>query len=233
MYKRQLTDCPEDFGKRITIASNTQNKIEKRDFVSLDPIQQNLRTELALLGITYQYKRTDEPMPNDDKNCSLEEATVALAANSEKINNSVLAKREIGKLWEDITLPPYTDLFNESLKAYVMWNSIKVYRAVQKYININKDDKTAREKSTYTYGNYFVLNIIFSLIPKEKILNPNRNLNVYLEADEFKKQIQKIIDTAYLEGEKNYPSSLIHQLYRNYTKCTDLKNRVISTLSSL
>lgn len=225
-----LTNCPDDFGRRITIASNTQNKIEKRDFVSLDPIQQNLRTELALLGITYHYKRTDEPMPTDDKNCSLEEATVALAANNIEINNSVLAKREIGKLWDDIKSPPYTDLFNENLKGQVMWNSIKVYRAVQQYINSKKDEKTAREKSTYTYGNYFILNLIFYIIPKEKILNPNSDLNAYLSSDEFKDKIQELIDRAYAEGEKNYPSSLIHQLYRNYTKCKDLKIRVLGEL---
>ena len=37
--------------------TNTQNRIEKRDFVSLDPLQDKLKTELAILGVDYHIKR--------------------------------------------------------------------------------------------------------------------------------------------------------------------------------
>lgn len=227
-----LNECPDDFGNRITIASNTQNKIEKRDFATLDPIQHNLRTELALLGITYHYKRTEDPIPFDEKNCSMEEATVALACNNEDIYNSVTAKREIGKLWNDIKTAPYTDLFNESLKGYVMWHSIKIYREVSKYLNLNKPAKAGRDKSTYTYGNYFILNIIFNLIPKEKMMNPKSDLENYLSSEVFKKMLESVVKATYEEGEVNYPTSLIHQLYRNYTKCKDLKQKVLDKLAN-
>src|SRR5574344_706995 len=41
-----LEDAPEDFSTKQTIANNTQNKVEKKDFVSLCPIQMRLKEEL-------------------------------------------------------------------------------------------------------------------------------------------------------------------------------------------
>jgi hypothetical protein len=38
-----LTDCPQDFGNAVTRATNTQNTVESRDFVALDPLQTRLR----------------------------------------------------------------------------------------------------------------------------------------------------------------------------------------------
>ncbi len=222
-----LQDTPEDFGNRLTKASNNQNKIEKKDFVSLDPVQNTLRTELALVGITYHFKRTDEIITPDANNCTLEEATVSLACNNASVYNAVTAKREIGKLWEDINSEPYTLLFNESLKGSVMWNSIKVYREVSKYLNATKISKIQREKSTYTYGNYFILNIMFNIIPKDKIMNPNSDLDIYLNSESFKTLLQKVIDNAYNLSTLYYQTSLIHQLYRNFTKCIDLQSKLL------
>ena len=47
------------FGKRITIATNTQNRVDKKDFISLDTEQARLALELRLEGINYHHKRTD------------------------------------------------------------------------------------------------------------------------------------------------------------------------------
>lgn len=224
-----LNKCPENFGTRITIASNTQNKIEKRDFVSLDPLQLNLRTELLLSNINYHYKRTDEVIPYDEKNCTLEEATVALACFQEENSFCVTAKREIGKLWDNIEKEPYKVLFNEKLKSHVLLRTIQVYRIVSKYLNDKKVSKTGRESSTYTYGNYFILNIVFSLIPKDKIVNPGYNFNEYITSD-LSSIITITTNKTYEIAEINYPASLIHQLYRNYTKCKDLRSKVLKEL---
>src|SRR5260370_1295423 len=42
-----LDQCPQGFASEVTRATNTQNRIERRDFVSLDPEQERLRTELS------------------------------------------------------------------------------------------------------------------------------------------------------------------------------------------
>src|SRR5262249_31933179 len=51
-----LEDCPDGFGAEVTRATNTQNRIERRDFVALDSEQERLRTELQLEKIQYAYK---------------------------------------------------------------------------------------------------------------------------------------------------------------------------------
>lgn len=96
-----LEDTPKNFDKNITVASNTQNKIEKRDFVSLDIQQKRITHEFFLSGIKYHTKRDDKTLIRDKENYYFEEATISLACFQEDVDFSTYAKREIGKLWED------------------------------------------------------------------------------------------------------------------------------------
>ncbi|RKS42559.1 AIPR protein [Gillisia mitskevichiae] len=93
-----LEDTPEHFDKQITIASNTQNKIEKRDFVSLDKQQKRLIHDFYLNGLKYHTKRDDKELIKNDENFYFEEATISLACFQDDIDFSTYAKREIGKL---------------------------------------------------------------------------------------------------------------------------------------
>ncbi len=224
-----LEHSPENFGNRITVASNTQNKIEKRDFVTLDPEQQRIRTELLLTNINYHYKRTDEVIPYDESNCTLEEGTVALACSTPETNYAVTAKREVGRLWDDITKAPYKDLFNEDLKVHKLWRCIKVYRAVSKYLNELKLTATGRERSVYTYGNYFILNAVVNKIPVETLMNPNSNFDTFVTTS-LQALIQERTAKTFEVTEANYPTALIHQLFRNYTKCNDMKLKMTATV---
>lgn len=220
-----LENSPENFGNRITISSNTQNKIEKRDFVTLDPEQQRLKTELLLSGTNYHYKRTDEVIPFDENNCTLEEATVALACAAIETTHSVTAKREIGRLWDDISKTPYKDLFNESLKVTKLWRCIKIYRAVSKFLNDLKSKKVSRERAVYTYGNYFILHVVINKIPVENLMNPTADFDSYFN-DSLLTIIQTATQKTYELAEAKYPTALIHQLFRNYTKCNELRTKI-------
>lgn len=228
-----LNKCPDDFGRRITINSNTQNKIEKRDFVSLDPLQKNLRTELSLIGINYHYKRTDEIITHDESNCTLEEATIALACNRPETTLAVTAKREMGRLWESIDSPPYTTIFNSDLKSIVMWRAILIYRTVAKTLNESKISKTGKEKSVYTYGNYFILNLVFEIIEKEALYNPNMDFEKFKNEEITPELINSIAELIYTMSEEKYPTSLIHQLFRNYTKCTAIKTAILELMDEV
>ncbi len=48
-----LEQCPPDFGKKVTRYNNTQNRIDRRDFVALDIEKERIRGELILEGVTY------------------------------------------------------------------------------------------------------------------------------------------------------------------------------------
>lgn len=220
-----LEHSPDNFGNRITVASNTQNKIEKRDFVTLDSEQKRIKTELLLTNINYHYKRTDEVISYDESNCTLEEGTVAIACSMNLPTLAVTAKREIGRLWDDISKSPYKDLFNEHLKVHKFWRCIKTYRAVSKYLNELKLTKTGRERGICTYGNYFILHSVINEIPVDFFLNVASDFDTYYIND-LPILIKEMTDKTIEITETDYPSALIHQLFRNYTKCNDLRLKI-------
>ena len=116
--------------------TNTQNRIEKRDFVSLDPLQDKLKTELAILGVDYHIKRY-AGMNVNDTSCSVEDAIVAVGCSLSNIDITVTAKREVGLLWNDINQEPYTLIINEKLTAIKVWRCVKIMRKLNNYIKIN------------------------------------------------------------------------------------------------
>lgn len=80
-----LERCPPGFDLDLTTATNTQNRIEYRDFAALDPVQQRLAQEMSLDGRHYAFKAGDTPLPTGAEGCDLEEATIALACASPDI----------------------------------------------------------------------------------------------------------------------------------------------------
>lgn len=109
----------------------SQNRINRQDFVALDPEQQRLRTELSIEGIAYNYK-SGEGTIRDPKTSDIDEATVALACASSELSHSTQAKREIGKLWEDTSKAPYKALFNPSVSGLKLWQDICLMRQIDK-----------------------------------------------------------------------------------------------------
>ena len=227
-----LENTPADFGENITVATNTQNKVEKKDFISLDDEQIRLRREFALESINYHIKRSGDKIIPDEKNYTLEEATLSLATMLEDVSLTVQAKREIGKLWEDRSKKPYTELFNNDLKAYKLIKAIKVYRKVAELLQQKVGCVTGRERSIYVYGNLFITHMVFRLIPAhayEGSLDFDNYLSRHIE-----NEIPIIIQNVYDKTMELYPNAMIPQLFRNYTKCREIKNQVqIQAISNL
>lgn len=66
-----LANGPADFGKRITEAANTQNRIERRDFAALDPNQQRLAVDVSLhMQKRYVYNSGEVP-PAEGDGCTI------------------------------------------------------------------------------------------------------------------------------------------------------------------
>ncbi len=220
-----LENCPADFGLNVTKRTNTQNRIDKKDFVSLDPEQDRLKTELALDGIIYHLKRSDQVVKQDETNCYVEEVITALACAKPDINLAVQAKREVGKLWEDISKQPYTDIINSTVSATQAWRAVRIMREVTNRLKLKEQASSGREKSCFIHSNRFVLNIVFAKIGTEVLLDPNFNFDDY-----FTTTLPAIIDHIAEETKDKmeglFPNSLVHQIFRNYTKCRQLKNQL-------
>jgi len=219
-----LENCPPDFGENVTRKTNTQNKIEKRDFVSLDYLQDKLKTELALLGVSYHIKRSGE-LVTDEMSCTVDELMVAVACSLSNVDFAVMAKREVGLLWNDTKQEPYTLIINENLTAIKAWRCIQVMRKLNAYIKIESKQKTGRERICIIHSNRFVLHIILNKIAA-KLEDENLNFNDYLEQtlnSEIKSIEKKVIKLV----EKKFKSSLIHQVFRNFTKCRELQSLLL------
>lgn len=221
-----LEGAPEVFPEQLTIANNTQNKVEKKDFVSLSPIQQKLQEELRLSGIFYHIKRGADIPPLDDTNFSFEEAATALAVSQSSVDLAVLAKREVGKLWEKWDSAPYTDLFNDSLTPTRLISSLKIFRSIQSELkSLHNTYSEGRNKRILVLGNLFIAHLIMQKVPRSVLENKSLDVDKYI--NETIKPLVSEIATATIDNvNAHYEHSNIPQLFRNYTKCRDIKDKI-------
>ena len=215
-----LENTPTNFDKNITIASNTQNKIEKRDFVSLDIQQTRLINEFFLCGYKYHVKRDDKELLKNKENYYFEEATISLACFQENVDFSTYAKREIGKLWEDNS---YNTLFNDKLNVNVLVNLISIYREIENYIkNLNTN-----ERQICSHALYLISNLVFGKVGREKLLNPSFDCTEYIKSS-FKNDINKYslrLVQVYIEifPTNRFPLSI----FKNFNYCRKIKEDIL------
>lgn len=219
-----LENCESDFANNVTQKTNTQNKIEKRDFVSLDPQQERIQTELALDGITYQIKRTSESL-SGEKQCNVEELMVAVACSLKDVDYSILAKREVGKLWENISSTPYTDIINDKLSAVKAWRCISIMNRLTLYIKERSKSVTGRKRMCLIHSNRFALHLILNYIKPQILLDANYDFAAFY-INNLSPLIESVEERIFSIVEEHYSQSLVHQVFRNFTKCRDIKNRI-------
>lgn len=219
-----LEKCPEDFAIDVTRATNTQNKIERRDFASLDPEQQRLQRELLLEGIEYVYKTGGQLVSS--KACDIEEATIALACANPDIGLAVQAKREISKLWENIEKPPYKVLFNSGLNGEDLWRNVEIKRIIDKKLEaLKKTHEQGREQLFIIHGNRFILHLIFKFI-RENNLNKNP---AEIEED-ITSECERLLINLIKSSNKLHPNSYPANIFKNRNKCILLANELNKSL---
>jgi hypothetical protein len=215
-----LEHCPDGFETEVTRATNTQNRIQHRDFAALDPNQERLAGEMALDGKRYAYKSGDLD-PEGDDGCNIEEATIALACASSDVTMAVQAKREVGGLWRDISKPPYTALFSDSLPARRMWRAVKISRVVtEELTSIDKAD-LPRGELVAVHGNRFILHHVFRDSSVKEFRDPNRDEAAILVA--ARKATQRVLYSLAEIIEEKHSKQYLANLFKNAQKCKELK----------
>ena len=160
-----LGNAEDDQATQITKLSNTQNKIDGKDFVSLDPQQDRLRMELSLAGFQYLYKdgaKIDDP----EHQILLDEAIISQACSLSDLSIVALAKRNVGALTENIEKAPYKLLFNGGTNSFSLHNGVQVLRAVERCIKQNECNASGRKRLVLVHGNRFLLHLILEKIKK-------------------------------------------------------------------
>lgn len=206
-----------DLARAITKSANTQNRIERKDFVALDPYQKELQEGLDILGIKYIYKAGDEAQ---GENCyDLTYVAQALIADTNDVNLVAVAKREIGRVWDDIEKAPYKLIFNPSNSAYYVKHLLRLFERTQEKIKqCAGEDK--RKQQYAVYGNIFIAAQCLKNIEKSKIRSEDYKIGEAIaRVDET---IPALFDAIYNIAEKKYPGTPLVYLFRNANKLKEI-----------
>ena len=219
-----LEGCPPEFASDVTAATNTQNTVERSDFVALDSEQSRLRTELLLtVQKTYSIKRGEETPPRE-YGCTVTEATVALACAQGDPSLAVIAKSAVGRLWESTTRPPYRTLFNPSTSALRLWRSVQVLRAVDQELEARRHELDGRARSVAVQGNRIALHLAFRELDMSAIDNPDADWKGQL--DLVPKVTGDVLDLMIRHVESEYAGNYITSLFKNASRCENLVDLV-------
>lgn len=150
----------EDFESSVTRYTNTQNQVGGREFVALDPWQQEIRDTLNAEEIQYCFKSGESLDLDKFRDAfDLEDATRALACR-QGVSLATLAKREIGRMWSDIHKDPYIKLFNKSNDPATVYNCVVFWREVDNAIDNRAQREDARTGKILTHSAYLVCSLL-------------------------------------------------------------------------
>lgn len=161
---------PEQLNDSITKYSNTQNKIDNKDFVAMDPYQGKLQRDFELDGINYHYKSGYAASGlNDDKVCTIDDVTIAVGCSLEDMLIISTIKGNYGKIFENLDKAPYKAIFNNSNSTYFIWNCVKIYRMFEIENNYYQkyQYKSNIDKLISIHGNRFILHYYLEQILKK------------------------------------------------------------------
>jgi hypothetical protein len=200
------------FPLEVTRYTNTQNAIEKRDFVALDPEQERLRQELHIEGVEYAYKAGTGAGAAPNR-FDLTEATVALACGHTDVSLAVQAKREIGKLWDDLTKAPYKQLFNSGVTGPTVWSAVQRLRAINSALQVEARKYSGRDALICVHGNRFIEWKAMQELTGGGNVDP---MDV----------VQRAVANTIAGVKAHYPDSYPASLFKNLAKCKMLATKV-------
>lgn len=224
----RFIDCPDDFGRRVTAATNTQNRVEDRDFAALDPVQIDLsnRFPLEVVGRTYTLKRSGNLLPSPLSGCDVEEAALALLCAQGTPEQIAEAKQDTRVLWRPREDPPYRRLFGADPPAHRVWRSVLLTRRVQERITELAQQREGRAASIAEHGRLLIVHLVFQLVNMDGIEDPDTDWDTELDnaADLTELVLETLtheLNTRY--GMSSYPLST----FGNSERCEALAGGVL------
>lgn len=219
-----LENCPPGFASEVTRGTNTQNRVERRDFVALDKEQARLREDLLIDGVTYSI-RSGEATPNPESGCSIVEATVALACAQSSPELAVQAKREIGRLWvgaesgESDTL--YRKIFNSRTTSIELWRLVRVLRRIDEALRLEQAKRLGRDKQIGIHGNRILAHLVFQALTGLIAGGDDDD-----DFDTLLGAVPDLVATRYAALidviEESYASNYLASLFKNAARCADI-----------
>ena len=212
----------EDLAGSLTRSTNTQNRVDKKDFVTLDTRHERYKIDLRLDGVEYLYKSGDKP--TGTMHFTLEEAVAALACHHGTLDYAIQAKKEIGRLWERIDATPYTDLFPDSLTHERLWRIVQMARRID--LRLGARSKPAGdERNLAVHGGKILQHIVFKSMDPAVKNTSSRGFDVELDSR------TDAAFAAMLDVRKAaFSDSYLGRMFYNTTKTKDFVDQVLSKL---
>lgn len=220
----------EGFEEKVTRFTNTQNQIGGREFVSLDPLQQEIRETLLSEKIDYSFRTGDKYTLDEAKlTFNLEDATRALSC-LHSVDYAARAKREISKMWSNIHEAPYIHLFNKKNDPAVITNAVRVWLHIDSISNSLQKDKDPRASKILDHSSFIACAIAFRYLKKKQVDLSDISTDPvsYLDDDQFNLEdlFLKIVDAHEEVNSGGYPQSF----FKNQKKTEDLAKDIIRVL---
>lgn len=220
-----LDNGGDKLGLDITRATNTQNRVDSRNFVALSPLHQRIRRDLLMDGVTYVIQQTDSEELGP-KLFGVSEAFAAMACALSDPDAAVLAKREIGRLWENLDSPLHSQMFPDNISGSVVWRNISISRIVEQELNSTRlTMDSSREKTVLYHGNRLATHIVFRALEKygyddeKKISDISSSTAIFLSiivAKSYNNQYPAVIFKN-LETSKNIADEIYVMLLGHYS----------------
>lgn len=202
-----LEHAPIDIANRVTTATNTQNRVEAKDFLALDPMQDGIAESMKKLGIQYCYRR-GERVADPVRGLEVQELAMALAVSSDNMASVTIAKRNAGSLTDPNAY--YPKIFDKPVEANTAWELVKRWRTASVAVSSFAAQLQGREAQLAVHGNRFIEHVLLSTTGA---LNTTRVAKIH-------KALKELVDE--LHGSDCY----LAVLFKNTKKCAALQERM-------
>lgn len=208
------SDTP-DLARKITRYANTQNVVTTQDFVFLDDNQHRLVRELRLQGYEY-ILRSGEVAVNRDSSKVIDVRTAAtsLACATGNLEDAVLAKREVSRLFEGTT---YRKLFNPSINALTIIRAVAASREVERTLAVESRTSVGIRAGIAVHGVRVITHLVLSGLTLQRLAEPELEFDPILEdAAESAIEWLGLLEAQFPENA--YPGNV----FKNTQRCREL-----------
>ncbi|MFK4494375.1 AIPR family protein [Dermacoccus sp. GAS27A] len=223
----EIPDDEAEFAVNVTRFNNSQNGIGAKDFVSLDPFQQELRRGLDRdFAVSYVIRSGEDYAEASVPTISLQDATVALVSCGVSVDNAVRAKDKISSLWRDTRTEPYISIFDQArVTPLALYKAVEATRYVESFLLSRVQSRedavpsTAdRERAIAIHGNRL---FTYYVLTGTNIWREEQSLAQFMEkvkAFELSGPFVDFVETVF----DRYGTSYKAPLFKNRTKCSDI-----------
>jgi hypothetical protein len=212
----EVPEGQEVLGQSITRFANTQNEVSSQDFAFLDGEQHRLTRELGVLDYEYILRSAEVPRSSDSaKIIDVREAAVALACAHATIGLSVIAKREVSRLFSDNAV--YKTLFNPTTDPLRLIRAVEIVRVVDATLDEVETESEGAAAGIAVHGRRSLAHVVLRRIGDKSLSDPAVDLDD--EVATIPKEVRAYVNrlTA-IFPENAYPGNV----FKNQSRVTSL-----------